>query len=352
MELGQPGELKRNAQGGFTNRFRLEEGENIIRVLYGPIRSTSVYYPTLIEDKEAGGELKQGLRVLKVPREGCPLDRLRDLDLRIRKKKGEDKPQSALKHSSKWLYLIINQGNPDEPVVELAEFPYSVFQQIVKLEEARSTKERNKLRNGLIFMYDLIITKTVEPGLPKQFGTKYTVEVDVENEYSGKIPAQYLNKTASELSDRGLKVEKFFTPEAMAAISNCSIDLEEEAKPQTAEEMNAQLTKLPIYLDAKDRNGRPMFPAQTEFENELEAMGLAYLGEGDAVAALPEADTLDDDPNSLTEEEDPPPVQPKKKSTRTKPTPLPVDDPEELEDEPEDEDATSADETDDEFPEW
>ena len=50
MELGQPKHLKQQTDGGGLIRTRLEEGDNVHRVLFGPVKISLQYYPTLVED--------------------------------------------------------------------------------------------------------------------------------------------------------------------------------------------------------------------------------------------------------------------------------------------------------------
>ena len=84
MELGQPKHLKQNKDGGGLIRTRLEEGDNVHRVLFGPVKISLQYYPTLVEDQTTG-EMVQRMKVIRRASSGTPLDTLSSLEKRIRK---------------------------------------------------------------------------------------------------------------------------------------------------------------------------------------------------------------------------------------------------------------------------
>jgi len=283
MELGQPQRLLDKVQGDNFERTRLEEGENNHRILFGPVKVAQIYYPSLVKDPETQ-ELKQKMKVITRPDSGSPLDSLASLDERIRRTRGEERPRSSLRPSSKWLYLVIDKNSKEYPKVTIAEYPFTVYDQITKLEQSVSNKNPDKLRYGLIFMWDAIITKTVDKSKPKQYGTSYNVEVDPENPYAGKIPRGYLGRTSAELAKHGVNVEQFFTEEELKAIKDSDFDLEKIAAPDTWDQMLEKLNKFPIYLGASDRGGHPRFPQLEEFVTQAQESNIPFLS-GDAQAA-------------------------------------------------------------------
>lgn len=285
--FGQPKDLKDNAIGRGLNRIRLGEGENIHRVLFGPIKVQLLYYPALVEDSESG-EHVQRMKIIKVPETGTPLATLASLEKRIRAKRGEKNPKSNLDPSPKWLYLVIDKNSDDYPKVQIAEYPWSVYDKLIKLEGETSTKSQKRLRHGLIFMYDVIITKTIEKGKSPQFGTKYSTQVDTENQYSGKVPSSYLGLNSIELT-KYFKFEKFFTTEEWEAIQTSTINLEQEGEPDTPDQIEARLREFPIFLGATRTDGSYMFPSLESFKDQLEKLGLPFLeGEND----IPESRSL------------------------------------------------------------
>lgn len=270
--------MKEKARGGFTDKVRLEDGENIHRVIYGPVKVQYIYYPTLQRDAETG-ELKQSVRVVKRPQEGCILDSLASFEKRIRTQRDEKNPRSNLSPRTKWLYLVISR-NEEEPSIKVAEYPFKVYDQIIKLEASKSSKNPNKLRHGLIFMYDLIITKAIEKGKPRQYGTSYHVEVDPENEWSGKIPVAALGMPAEELEKKLKGFEKFFPEDDWELIENMDIDLEKEGEPDTPEAILSKLQENPIYLNATNPDGSYMFPALEDFKEQLLESGVEFTESG------------------------------------------------------------------------
>ena len=290
MELGQPKHLKETKDGGGLIRTRLEEGDNVHRVLFGPVKISLQYYPTLIED-ETTGEMVQRMKVIRRGNAGTPLDTLASLEKRIRTGRGEQNASSSLNPSNKWLYLVMEKNGDDYPSVKIAEYPYTVYKKLIELEAAVSTKDSSKLRHGLIFMWDAIITKNVDKSKGIRFGTSYDVQVDPENSFSGKVPVSYLGASTAELGEK-LDLEKFFTEDEYAAIKAATIDLEKEGAPHTAEEIQQLLSDFPIYLGATNPDGSYRFPSIEQFQQQLEKMGIDFLsGEPTAQLESPKPET-------------------------------------------------------------
>lgn len=280
MELGQPKHLKQQTDGGGLIRTRLEEGDNVHRVLFGPVKISLQYYPTLVED-EMTGEMVQKMKVLRRPTSGTPLDTLSSLEKRIRSQRGEQNAGSSLNPSTKWLYLVMDKNDSDYPAVKIVEYPYTVYKKLIELEAAHSVKDSSKLRHGLIFMWDAIITKSVDKSKGIRFGTSYDVTVDPENSFSGKVPVSYLGASTADLGEK-LDLEKFFKSEEYEVIKASELDLEKEGEPHTQEEIKQLLADFPIYLGATNPDGSYRFPSIEKFQEQLGKMGIDFLsGEGD-----------------------------------------------------------------------
>ena len=90
VNFGQSKQMKNQAGGGGLNRLRLEKGENIHRILFGPVKLHMLYYPTLIEDQESV-ESKQRMKIIKVAdSKHTHFSALASLEKRIRSKRGEE----------------------------------------------------------------------------------------------------------------------------------------------------------------------------------------------------------------------------------------------------------------------
>jgi len=300
MELGQTKALKSEAAGGGFNRHRLREGPNVHRILFGPKRVQMVYYPTLIEDTETGDMVQRAKLLRRPPGGTTPLDVLASLERRIRKDHGEKDPRSNLDPTTRFLYLIVDMEGDDYPKVEVVEYPFKVKEQLIELEEAISTKDANKLRHGLLMMFNVIITKRVDPNKAPMYGTTYTVEVDPDNKYSSKVPKSYLGKAVSELPR--LKPERFFTEAEWKSIEENTLVLEDEARADTLEEMQAKLEDFPLFLGGK-KDGNYMFPSIELFQKQMEKLGINFLV-SDAIDA-PAPKRLEESPaDSFGEEEE------------------------------------------------
>jgi len=357
MQLGQPAHLKDQVKdGGGLMRAKLQEGENIHRVLFGPVKTSLLYYPTLVEDDD--GVMQQRMRVIKRPPTGCSLDVLASLDRRIRASRGEKNSKSSLDPSTKWLYMVMDKGAEGYPRVQMIEYPYTVYKKLIELESAVATKDSSKLRHGLVFMWDAIITKSIDKSKGIQFGTSYDVTVDPDNKYTGKVPVSYLGMP-EEIKEK-IEFNKFFTDAEYAAIQDCSIDLEQEGQPDDADLIAQKLAENPIYLGATNPDGSYRFPSVEKFQEQLDKLGIGYLeGELDKMEK-PKVRAIEEDTTKKRSK--------KKKAEKTEeivfeeedsPIEKVVTDPE---DEPEFEDDTDDEvvvvevekeaETAEEFPEW
>jgi len=279
MLLGQTKELIDAAKfSTFTARVEIEEGRNIHRVLAGPYLLKQVFWPTLVEDQ---GKLVSRMRSAIVPKEGSKIfDALIAVEKEFRYLNGEEDPKSQFSPSSSFLYLVLDRKD-DIPVVRVAGYKWSIYKRLEEIQSEPSSKDPKKLKNGLIFMYDVIIKKTVDDPKRPKFTTKYTVDPDSENnQYLGEIPAELLKLSAGEI-DKIMTENKvyqtIFTEEELKAIEACDIDLLKEVLPNSEEEIKTKLLENPINLKAQDSSSRYIFPQTDKFLKSLESMGLKYL---------------------------------------------------------------------------
>jgi len=114
------------------------------------------------------------------------------------------------------------------------------------------------LRNGLLYMFDIRITKKVDPDKPKIHGTKY--ETDVYDRVFGKhtLPITILddpNNWVEILKEAGVKDaswEKILTKDQLTAIDECGIELSSVNAPKTNDEVISELEQNPIFLEHAD----------------------------------------------------------------------------------------------------
>jgi len=301
MFLGQTEDLKKDAtMNQFSDRVEIKEGINKHRVLRGPFLVRTVYWPTLITEE---GEVKQKTKSIVVPKTGSPLLKsLADAEKEFRRTMGESEPRSTFSPSSAYLYLIFNKDDPEhheKPEVKLASYKNTIYTRLEEIQTEKSTKNPAMLKNGLIFMYDVLIKKTV--GNPAQpiFTTRYTVDVDTENNVAqGQIPVEILKLSSEELlktlEENGIFTD-IFTPDELKAIEDCKIDIGSMYTPSSDEEVVMKLKEFPIFAQAKDfSKGTFLFPQMDQFMKFIEKKGLALItGEPKAKIEAPE-DTPDE----------------------------------------------------------
>jgi len=286
MFLGQTNKMVDEAQiKKFTDKVTINVGRNQHRVLTGPFLQRVVYWPSLEQDSTTG-EMKQVAKMVNVPKEGSQIfDALSSIEKEIRATMGEKEPRSKFKPNNQYLYLIFNREE-EEPIVRAASYKWTIFNRLDQIQKQISSKDKNMLAHGLIFMYDIIITKTVGDPNRAQYTTKYSVDPDVEsNPFLGSVPVEFLKyseaqimETLSEEAQEGKTyLEMIFTPEELKAIEECDIDLTKEINPLSDDKILAKITESPIYFGAKDQNGHYMFPQEEHFMKAMKSMDIKLI---------------------------------------------------------------------------
>lgn len=310
MLLGQTNELLEQASIQFSSeRVTVKEGENIHRVLAGPFLEKKVFWPTLVTEE---GKKVVRMRSVSIPKTGSPLlSTLAAIDKEVRLTLGENDPKSQFKPSSSYLYLIFNREDT-EPIVKIASYKFTIFKRLEEIQAELSSNDKNMLKNGLIFMYDVVLKKIIEDPKRPRYTTKYSADPDSENnKLMGSIPKELLNYSAAEIEKVLTENEIYpiiFTPEELKAIKDCDIDLEAQTKPMSEEEIRAKLIEFPICLNAKDSMGRYYFPQEDKFMKALESAEISYLKEVDN-QQVKEIKKLDDGDETQTIKEKPAEIQ-------------------------------------------
>ena len=309
MKIGQTQDLVVNADmSKFSDRVVIKEGINTHRVLRGPFLMRSVYWPTLILDQ---GQYNQRMKSVLVPKTGSTLLRsLSDTEKEFRRTQGESDPRSQFTPSNTYMYLILNRDEvkaEDElPVVRVAAYKQTIYNRLEEIQSEKSTKDKTKLKNGLIFMYDVQIKKTVGDAAKPRYTTKYTVDVDSENnKVQGVMPIELhempVDKMMEVLTNNNIW-KSIFTEQELAAIDACEIDLGTETNPNNEEEILHKLKENPIFLGAKDGNsGQFLFPQNEQFMKFLKSKELPILESAAQAQQLAEGKT--DTPAETTKAE-------------------------------------------------
>lgn len=296
MKLGQTEELIKGAKNRFSEQIKIETGDNWIRILNGPYPLYTCYYPTQVEDE---GELKTRMRVITVDKNSTPLLKLLESsEKEIRSTMGENKPKSQFTPKPTYLYLAFDRRDP-EPIVKVVALKWTAFQGLETAQAEVSTQDEAKLRNGLIFMYDISIRKIVtDPNRPART-TKYSIHVDTEgNKFTGKIPVQALKFSTDqiqEMMDKSKLWDYAFTPKELNTIKECKIDLINETTPMTDEEIRAKFIEEPIFLGAKDPDNRYYFPQSDKFVKLITTNGLKLIETENQDAEVPATESTQEE---------------------------------------------------------
>lgn len=309
-----------DAKGGDANTIKLKEGENVVRVIIGPVAVRQIWYPTFMKNED--DESFVGHRRLQIPPKGSEICKLfNQADKKLAKLNPEMTEKKLEKYRSLWnggtryWWLAFDRANA-KPVVEVLEVSWTINEKIEKFTEAISKKKGKTdfLRYGLPFMYDLIITKDIDPKIKnKMHATSYEVDVDHETIPVGDIPISWLHEGfEGDLDD-------YFTEEELKAMDDYKGELEEMTAPLSETEIQDKLTDSPPILNAMR-------------DNKFEMAGLCLLEddsfEADVYAQLKESldgitmEFLDDPKDSAPpeKEEEPkalPPGRGKKEAEET-----------------------------------
>ena len=294
MNLGQR-ELYSQARRNYSGDIiRPDIGENIYRILVGPIRVTTAFYPTIIDSDEGS---KQVVTAIVVPNDKETIfSKIAQAEKRVWMQLGQPKKKPSLEPSDRWFYLVFSgprnnrKKDPETglPKIDILSTTWTIYERLGQLEEEVSTKDKTKLRNGLIWMFDVIVKKTKDPRVK---GSIYSIGYEAYaadgNELEGLIPATWLDPKEWPFSKIVSQIESndswglFFSSEELEAWQSCSINLKERFAPMTDEQIAEALTKNPIDLTSDK------LPDRELFLSELNRIELVRLTNGSSPAALP-----------------------------------------------------------------
>jgi hypothetical protein len=296
MELSKTGTSQKQFDDANKAKFaeigKLKDGVSQHRVIAGPMRVDTIWYPTLVQKD---GETVQGIRQIVRPDSGTVLDSIvkfdESLTKQVMKQQGESeddikKYKSPLRANSAYRFLVFDRDadNGGKPTLRLFDYPFSVNSQLQDLQTTKSKKHPGMLEYGLLVMYDVMIEKAKDPKIKNPiFATKYTTKPVTETlplvTHNGqKIPIEWLNISPGQ-KNSPWKLEDYLTEEEIAAILEYKGDLAEACQADTEEEIAAKLEKFPIYLHAQiawgENKGQPMFPllSQPEILEKLSDFG-------------------------------------------------------------------------------
>jgi len=272
-------DLLESASKIFEDVLELEKGSNIHRVIQGPQKTNTLFYPTIVEIVEGGEKIIKptfkALNFLDVP----PIvNSMVTAELTARKAI-DNTEEPGLRVQTRWWYLAINVLDKANIKVKPIRYPKSVKDDITKIETRLDAKDKDFLLDGHFFLYDLLIEKVIDPAKPKRYGTSYNTSVYGNNPWKQRIPANWLKANPSEIIESLGGMEAVFPLELIDVIQSCDIVLEKVLQPMTEAQVMDALQKFPINLLGRKstEGGGLAFPQNPDFEDMLKSMNLPIV---------------------------------------------------------------------------
>lgn len=244
---------------GSSDRILLTVGEHIVHIIGGLVK-TSVYYIPVVP-KESPDSVR---RVIPIHGDLPFLDAIAAADEAVLRGKGL-KQSSALNKSVNFVTLAFEALSAVK-VVKRLHMPPSVWRAIRTLQEKLSIVHPGNLLYGPVYAWTAIISHTKDR--VGYYGHRYSV---------GVYHAPFLDQLPVSLLDQEPPreiLEAVFTPEEIAAIDACQIDLNEEYKPSTEAEVLDLLQRYYVDLSATDSRGLPLFVDPQTVAKEFEKVGV------------------------------------------------------------------------------
>lgn len=263
------------AENPLEDQLKLQEGQNLVRIIQGPSKIKTLFYASIKEQEEDGKKFFAPTYVpINFLDNGGLVDSLYTIESTIRAELKEVKPNNAFRAKPNWWYFALDKKARGDFRVQPFKIGKGLKDRFVEIEEERDPEDPEFLLNGPFYLYDIIIKKTIEPGKPKQYGTSYGAEV-YNNPYRSKIPADWLNASSEDIIAELGGYEKLFSEKEMEAIEACDFNLDDIIKSMTVMEIKEKLMKYPINLSGLKPNSADfMFPQVPEFKILVEELGL------------------------------------------------------------------------------
>lgn len=288
LEVGQDKEFESSVNDYVElPRTTIKEGDNYHRIIKPIAKTRSIFWVTREKNPDTK-EIENKIKVALVGKDSI-FDRFAIIEKKIKQELGEKDPYLVFKPKVKYPYLIFDLSNPKKEV-SVCDYPYQVFKNITEMQN-KPTQNGEKLANGLIFMYPIIVSKTVDKGKKKQFGTGYTAQPDFSNPkarfWAGRVPINWINFNTKEINDQMNKVVngKLLWSyvwdedeiEAIQSFFKSGIKIDEIYKPKTDDEILEKFNQFPIDINSVDMNGRPFFNKPELFMEKLNEYNIKFL---------------------------------------------------------------------------
>lgn len=281
------------SQGKF---LKIEEGDNIHRVVKGFTVSTQVFLPTLITNE--ANELVQTVRVMDVPKPNAGfydtlIGKIINASWAVQKKHGKDWSPINVNRRASAVVFDINEDMEDNdtgiPTLQIASYPISVVKDdrtktgLLYLQKQETVSKPVKLVNGPMFAWNAVITKNIDATKSSVRGTSYTVRVmtedDIYAEFSNKLPLEALD---SKWEGYDELFELVYTDAQKEALS-ATFEEKNNARKNTYqpltthEDMLKFFEEYPLDLTSEDSEGNAKFPHAEELMEAIHTMGVKMI---------------------------------------------------------------------------
>jgi len=297
MGYTQPDEYEGNAY------ITLQEGPNLLRLVAGPVVRYTYWYPSFKANEE-GIFKEQRHGIMCDPRNKSVISSLYAEEWNLMKEAGIENPENVnclISRDKKYVYLAFDLRE-DIPVMRPVYLPTSVHKRFdIKKNPSNNfitetyVDKPQFLRNGLLFMFDINVVKTIEKGKTARYGTGYTVDVYKRYAPDYSLPISLLQEDTNWLEvlkgvDESFGWETFFTPEQLEAIDACEQEPETAAVNKSNDEVVAELKSFPILFQDQDTHFNAL--GMGDVLKQLNAPATDHLPEsGDEI--VPEGDAAD-----------------------------------------------------------
>lgn len=204
------------------------------RILAGPKRVDTVWYPCTYKDKDTGKLNASMNKLFLKPKkdwdERAITDTLYLIDktLQEENEKVQDKEINPVcRRTTRYLYVVISRdrSKDGEPWIGLWEYPASVSNQIRKKQSEESSSKKGFLNFGPYWTYDVVVTRNQKSGSNSYYGISYNLSVDIATlKHGGEIPTEVVTdgaKGKQKHKDLLTKVEhEVFTPKELEAVDD------------------------------------------------------------------------------------------------------------------------------------
>jgi hypothetical protein len=274
----------------FDDQITLKEGENLHRVIQGPQKTRTLFYPTIVEKEEDGETiLAHTYRALNFVETPPLIESLIEAENSVRTAMGQvttgkntkekQRVEVGFRPQLRFWYLAIDVLDNTDIKVKPVRYPKTVKDAINDLETQKDLESPDYLLNGMFYLYNIVIKKIIDPKIKlKQFATSYKCTLYGDNPFRGRVPVEFLKMDPGEVLEQLGGMSAVFPEKFVRPIEENEINLSEVLKPHTESEIKEMFQKFPVNLLGRRANTHAFyFPQSDEFKEMIESLGLPVV---------------------------------------------------------------------------